>query len=349
MSLNKRIVGSQHIGANTILENNLIFIRSKDGLFPDENKHTQFSITLKKSLTKNEDELFKVIVQSAQIPYTFRNTNDTNNYIDYEENGILKTPIQIQSGNYNIYELTLEIQTQLNNNTSLGANNYTISYNQVENKITIVSASASNTKFLFKTGVNVNKSIRKQIGYTGDNDITINSGASSTSDSFVDLIRIHSLFIRSNLSSNRTIESDTGTNSDILVSIPITSNPLSMINYQYYEGMSFNLIGVDKINHIDFTLTDQNGNLIDLGKKINWELLLNIQVIKNPSFLRNPTINDIENEYIEENTKILQRYDPMNEEVDIEEIKTKSEKILEHTEKHKQKINNIKNEINNEN
>ena len=346
MSLNKRIVGSQHIGANTVLENNLVFIRSKDGVFPNENKHTQFSITLKKALTKNDDELFKVIVQSAQIPYTFRNTNDTNNYIDYEENGVLKSPIEIQSGNYNIYELTLEIQTQLNNNTGLGANNYTITYNQIENQITILSSSASNTKFLFKTGVNVSKSIRKQIGYTGDNDITINSSASSTSDSYVDLIRIHSLFIRSNLASNNTIESDTGTNGDILVNIPITSNPLSMINFQFMEGQSYNLLDVDKINHIDIKLTDQNGNLIDLGKKMNWELLLNIQIIKNPSFLRNPTINDIENEYIEENTKILKRYDPMNEEVNIEEIKSKSKQILEHTENHKQKINSIKNEIN---
>ena len=52
---------SIHLSSNTILDNNLIFVRSKDGIFVNENIHTDFSIILKKSITKNEDELFKVI------------------------------------------------------------------------------------------------------------------------------------------------------------------------------------------------------------------------------------------------------------------------------------------------
>ena len=151
--------------------------------------------------------------------------------------------------------------------------------------MSITSASSQNTEFLFNSGANVSKSIAKQIGYTNDNDITINNSQNTTSDSFVDLIRIHSLFIRSNLSSNNTLDSESLTNTDILVNIPITSNPLEIINYQYYEGMSYNLIEEDKITEISIQLTDQNGNIIDLGKKIDWELLLNIQIIKNPLFL----------------------------------------------------------------
>ena len=220
-----------HISSNTILQNNLIFIRSKDGNFINDDIHTDFSIILKKTLTKKQDELFKVILQSAQIPYTFSNTNINNNYIDYKENGVLKTPIQINSGNYNILELITEIQTQLNNNTSLGSDNYTLTYDQIKNKVTISSASINNTEFLFNSGVNVSKSIAKQLGYTNDNDITINNSQNSTSDSFVDLIRIHSLFIRSNLSSNLTLDSETLTNTDILVNIHITINTLENINY----------------------------------------------------------------------------------------------------------------------
>jgi len=337
-----------HISSNTILQNNLIFIRSKDGNFINDDLHTDFSIILKRTLTKKKDELFKVILQSAQIPYTFSNTNNTNNFIDWKENGLLQIPIQIQSGNYNILELITEIQNQLNSNTSFSSDNYTLSYDQIKNKVSISSASVNNTEFLFNSGANVLKSIAKQIGYTNDNDITINSSQNSISDSFVDLIRIHSLFIRSNLSSNNTLDSETLTNTDILVNIPITSNPLEIINYQYYEGMSYNLIEENKITEIAIQLTHQNGNIIDLGKKIDFELLLNIQVIKNPIAITEPItdINQLNNETIE-NVKLKEFKNDLDEEIDINETIEKSKEILSHTEKHKQNINQIKNEIEN--
>lgn len=334
-----------HLSSNTILENNLIFIRSKDGIFINENNRSSFSIVLKRTLRKAEDELFKIIVQSVQIPYTFFNTNSTNNIIDYKENNVLKTPLVIPDGNYNILELASTIQNLLNANTSFTSENYTLTYNQIKNKITIKSLSLSNTEFLFKTGVNVSKSINRQIGYTNDTDITINNSLSSSSDSFVDLISIHSLFIRSNLSSNTTIDSQSLTNTDILVSIPITSNPLSIINYQYYEGMSYNYQKGGNITDIVIELTDQNGNIIDLGKKIDWELLLNIQLIKNPLFNRISEISQSELDETIENVKLKSFKNDMEDEIDIEEIKQKGKVILEQN--HSKKINLIKNEIDN--
>jgi len=337
-----------HISSSTILENNLIFIRSKDGIFTyNEDLHTDFSIILKKNITKKEDELFKVILESAQIPYTFFNTNNNNNYIDWKENNILKTPIQIQSGNYNILELITEIQKQLNNNTSFSNDNYTLSYDQIKNKVTISSLSSQITEFLFNSGNNVLKSISKQIGYTNDTDITINNLLSSTSDSFVDLISIHSLFIRSNLSSNNTIESRSLTNSDILCNIPITSNPLEIINYQYYEGMSYNILEGDIINEINISLTDQNGLIIDLGKKIDFEIVLNIQIIKNPKFIVNKpitNINELNNQMIDENVKLKQYKNELDEEI---EINDSGEILTLPSEKHKENIENIKTEIEN--
>jgi len=336
------------LSSNIILENNLIFIRSKDGTFITNNIHTDFNIILKKSLIKKHDELFKIILQSAQIPYTFSNTNENNNFIDWKENGILKTPIQIPSGNYNILELISEIQNQLNTNTTLGSDNYTLTYNQIKNKVSIFSLSELNTELLFNSGINILKSINKQIGYTNDNDITINNLTSSVSDSFVDLIRIHSLFIRSNLSSNKTLDSESLTNTDILVNIPITSNPLEIINYQYYEGMSYSLIDDDNITEITIQLTDQNGNIINLGNKIDWELLLNIQTIKNPLFIKQSTINPDElNNQILENVKLKSFKTPLDDEINIEETIKRGNEILSHTEQHKNNILEIKNEINN--
>lgn len=303
---------------------------------------------LKKSLIKKADELFKIILQSAQIPYTFSNTNDNNNYIDWKENEILKSPIQIPSGNYNILELITEIENQLNSNTSLGSNNYTLTYDQIKNKVSIFSLSALNTELLFNSGINKLKSINKQIGYTNDNDIIINNLTSSVSDTFVDLIRIHSLFIRSNLSSNKTLDSESLTNTDILVNIPITSNPLEIINYQYYEGMSYSLIDNDNITEISIQLTDQNGNIINLGKKIDWELLLNIQTIKNPLFTKQPIINpsDLNNQTLE-NIKLKKIINPLDDEINIEETIKRGNEILSHTEQHKNNIEQMKQTIKN--
>tara|TARA_B100000470_G_C19773154_1_gene384032 strand:- start:200 stop:1255 length:1056 start_codon:yes stop_codon:yes gene_type:complete len=283
-----------HITDQTIIENYVLHIRSKDalnnGAFLSGNDfRTHFSINLKQKISKKEDELFKVIIQSAQIPYTFYNTNENNNYIDWEENGVLKTPLQIAVGNYNILELINEIKTDMNTNSSFGASTYDITYSGITNKITITSTNANNTKLLFNSGVNTLKSIAKQIGYTLDNDITFNSGSNSSSNSVVNLLSIHSLFIRSNVLSSLNILSSYSvnggiTNTDILTSIPITADPLSMIYYQYYEGMDFSIVEDETISYMDFKMTDQNANLINLQPQINWEMVISIQIIKNPIF-----------------------------------------------------------------
>jgi len=283
-----------HTTDQTIIENYVLHIRSKDalnnGVFLSGNDlRTHFSINLKQKISKKEDELFKVILQSAQIPYTFYNTNENNNYIDWEENGVLKTPLQIAVGNYNILELINEIKTDMNTNSSFGASTYDITYSGITNKITFTSTNANDTKLLFKTGVNTLKSIAKQIGYTLDNDITFNSGSNTSSNSVVNLLSIHSLFIRSNVLSSLNILSSYSvnggiTNTDILTSIPITADPLSMIYYQYYEGMDFSIVEDETISYMDFKMTDQNANLINLQPQINWEMVISIQIIKNPLF-----------------------------------------------------------------
>ena len=136
-----------HLSSNTILENNTLFIRSQDANNITQ-KRSKFDITLKNTIKKKDDELFKIMIQSVQIPYTFHNTNSTNNVIDWEENGNLKSPLAIKSGNYNILELISEIQNKLNENSSYGNTTYTINYNQIENIIELQSNNSNNSKLL---------------------------------------------------------------------------------------------------------------------------------------------------------------------------------------------------------
>ena len=327
-----------HLSSNTILENNTLFIRSQDANTLNE-KRSKFNVTLQNSIKKKDDELFKIMVQSVQIPYTFHNTNQTNNFIDWQENGILKSPLAIKSGNYNILELISEIQNKLNENSSYGNATYTINYNQIENIVELKSTNSNNTKLLFNTGINVSKSIASQIGFTNDNDITFNSTTSKFSDSYVNLITINSLFIRSNISGVNTYDSKTKQQSKILSIIPVNSNPLSVITYQYYEGVPYILYNNDNITNLEFELTDESGNLINLGKNINWFFVLSIQIIKNPKHFRKEiNNNDLENELIE--PKIIKT--KINDElIDINENKIKAQKLLSNNQKHNNNIDEI--------
>ena len=335
------------ITSETIISNNVIFITSEDagknGVYlRGTNDRSSFGLYLKKELKSKSDELFKIIVQSAEIPYTFTNLNINNNYIDWSENGILQTPIQITDGNYNILQLLEEIKETLNTNTSISAT-YNLTYNQNTNKVSIISDNVLDTIFLFNSGVNVLKSINSQLGFTDDEDITINNLSTGISDSVVNLLLLTSLFIRSNLSSLNTIDSFTTSNSSILVNIPITTIPLSIINYQYYDGVEYNLIDDNSINYIELSLTDSKGIAIDLKKKINWSLTLNIQVIKDPSYIA-PSLVNLD-EKVEDINITNNSNNPMDEMVDETNILNQSKDILnkitpEHTE-HKNIINGI--------
>ena len=242
--------------------------------------------------------------------------------------------------NYNILELISEIQNKLNTNSSYGNTNYTINYNQIENIVELKSSNANNSKLLFNTGINVYKSIASQIGFTNDNDITFNSNTSKFSDSYVNLITINSLFIRSNISGVNTYDSKTKQQSNILSIIPINTNPLSVITYQYYEGVPYILYNNDNITNLEFNLTDASGNVINLGKNINWSFVLSIQVIKNPKHFRKKEINnnDLENELIE--PKIIKNKIP-EELIDIDENKENAQKILSNNQKHNNNIEKI--------
>ncbi len=329
---------------NTILQNNTLFIRSQDSDNLLDNR-SEFTITLQNSIKKKSNEIFKIIIQSVQIPYTFRNTNSNNNVLDWEENNVLKTPLVIKSGNYNILELTTEIQSLMNSNSTYGNDTYTLLYNQIENIVELKSTNANNTKLLFNSGNNKERSIASQLGFTKENDIIFNSNLVKVSDSYVNLITINSLFIRSNISGVNSYDSSTKQQSNILSVIPINTDPLGIITYQYYEGVPYTLYDNDNIQNLNFSLTNQQGNIIELGNQINWSFVMSIQIIKNTEYFIPDTINNnLENELVEEKIKKFKVPNQLDELIDVNEIKNK---IKSHEEKHNENIDEIKNKINN--
>ena len=76
------------------------------------------------------------------------------------------------------------------------------------------------------------------------------------------------------------------------------------------------------ISYIELSLTDGDGNNINLGKKINWEIVLNIQVVKDP--LYNYTEAQNINGNIELSQMPTNRLEKLkNEFIDVDEINKK--------------------------
>jgi len=284
----------------TELSSSIVHIRSKDAVnFPEgEDLRTHFEVILGTAITCFEDEFLQLEVASMEVPFSFYGTNTNNNILQMREFRVAppftwNTDLVIPQGNYNIDELIEQIEAQMNGATNLVAT-YTWSYDIISNKCTVatdIAGAVGTCSFLFNTGSEANnlatpdgRSIAKQIGWTGDSDITFDSGTAATgrtSNSRVDLITIHSLYLRSNIALGNTLTSRTGTNSSILVKVPIEVNPLEMI---YFKNEAFgagrNYLSDNSITNLIFRLSDQNGNTIDLGDEINFEFTLVFSVHK---------------------------------------------------------------------
>ena len=273
---------------SNILESHIVHFRSEDaanfGSYPNgESLRSSFSIALKTDIECFEEEMMVISLASAQIPFSFYNTNNTNNYFDYTETntGTMTSYVksfQISNGNYNVNEIITEILYYLNLNTSISAT-YAATWDGKTNKITF-TISGNQCVFNFNTGANSLYNLRRQIGFTNHYDITITSILSGTSNTIIDIITNPSLYLRTNISLSNTIATESCSNSDILAKIPINCDPLEQISFIRQAGHGMNYTHVKNVNYFEFRLTDQNGDLIDLGNCIDWEFSIQFDIIE---------------------------------------------------------------------
>jgi len=272
----------------------ILHVRSKDAdNYPSgEDLRTEFDLQLLTPVYCFDNEYMQLEVASMEVPFSFYGTNTNNNVLQVRESQtappfVWNTDLDIPQGNYSIEQLLSQITAQMNGATNLAAT-YSWTYDIITNKCTVatnIAAAVGTCTFLFNTGSEANnlatpngRSIAKQLGWTGDSDILFDSATAAltrTSNSRVDLVTIHSLYLRSNLAVGNTIASDTGSNSTILCKVPIDVNPLEMIYFSNEAfGAAKNMLKERDIKYMSFRLTDQNNNTINLGDEINFEFTL---------------------------------------------------------------------------
>ena len=90
---------------------------------------------------QNPLKSYFVRIENAKIPISYYNINSNYSVFNYTGSTAGAVSFTLTYGNYTIDELKDEVETQMN---ALDANTYTISYNEITQKISIASTGTEN-------------------------------------------------------------------------------------------------------------------------------------------------------------------------------------------------------------
>ena len=115
------------------------------------------------------------------------------------------------------------------------------------------------------------------------------AGTTFTPKGILDLASVHSILIRSDLASGN-IQSSLAGNSTVLQKIPVNVNPYEIVYLGKNDSITESVISTHIIDSINFRLTDQNNNLLDMNS-VNYEFTLQIELSQNDE--SNATKNEL--------------------------------------------------------
>ena len=250
---------------NNIMENEIvqpirqyvIHIRSKDAHREgDLNSHLFIDLAEQIKINPIHEEIHEIIL-SGEIPYSFYNvsSNAKNNEIVYDIDQSFIFP----SKNYDINELI----NVITNDTNFPFN---ATYDKYTMKITLTNTSNSTQTIRWSLS-----SAAKICGFSTDidNNSIVNAGGTTISNNVVDLATIHSLFVKSNASSNMVFSTRSGFSQTIQkVSVDVNSGNIIYLNQN--DSRQHTILH-NSIDALELRITDQNDNLVNFNN-INYEL-----------------------------------------------------------------------------
>jgi len=211
-------------------------------------------------------------VLTCVIPYSFYNIDSTNNSLFYQEiiaelNGVNiqvnNTTLYIQSGNYNAIQLASYLTSNLPRTT--------VTYSTITGKYTFIN---STYNFI----INSQYSSCLSILGCSTNDLYNTSALKMlVSNTPANLSPRQCICINTNLPTGN-INNQLGSNRSIICSIPVISQPFSLITYNNFNGAKFNLYS-NFINNISLRLTDQTGTTLNLNNQY-FSITLQLDIIK---------------------------------------------------------------------
>ena len=198
-------------------------------------------------------------LQKASIPNSLYNINNNNNQLTICYDNIVFL-LFIPTGNYNINQLLIALKTILPS--------FTISYNNLTNKITFIYTS----DFSFYAS----STILGVLGFN-ENALVVSSNNRLESIHCCNLVTVKCINVLSNLTTHN-INKAFPNNQTILASIPVNTAPFSMIQFENHNNFRSNLF-VNNLNILNIQLVDDsNGKIIDLNG-LHYSMTIQIDII----------------------------------------------------------------------
>lgn len=266
------------------INSTVLHIRSKDAIQNVSGYNTDFNVNLVAPILSKPNEEVHISMMSAEIPYSFYNVSSEleNNTLIYDTDQTLT----FVSQDYSIDDIV----DFFNDNSAFFAI-FTTTYDEKKNKITFTNKTAdTHTIDLDKSNIN------KVIGFDEDDtQRTVLAGATLTSDYVCNMASVHSIFIKSTMATGNVLSTRAGNSTTLQkISVDVNSNGIIYLNQSDFRQISVSQVNV--IDNINFRITDQNDNLLQLNN-VNYEIsfLFNIYPKYTPDDNDNTTRRSIIN------------------------------------------------------
>lgn len=267
-----------------------------------QNMNSYFQYDLQEKIRVPDNMNCLISLNGATIPYSFYNIREgVNDKIDFTitESGTTNTAsatLTIPAGNYSAISLGNYLESAFPDQVFTGHNapngysfTFTCDYQPDSQKflLSIAGSGADAAKvlvlqLLFSSGTNAGTHANIELGFR-QRDVIITPTTAvvdRTSDNVIDINgSIHGVYIRTNLVSSGTLDSQNGTFSNILARIPIKVQSGGIIFSESQNNTHRSLVDLHTIGVLTIRLTDERNRLLDLNG-LHFQLGIQIDFIQ---------------------------------------------------------------------
>lgn len=256
----------------------IIHLNSKDADKSFSNTTSYCLFTLDTPIELDDNHAALISLNSAIVPYSMYNIRDNiNRKIPYVNEFGGTGYVLLDIGNYTISTLAAEIRDKLNNGPYVGvslAETYTVAFDRKTMKYKY-SCTTAECHFDFSLHADT---AHIELGYPSDGTSATIDNTPIFSPNVPDVNgSVHSLFVRTNLTSKSSIDSHTKSFSTILGKIPINVNFGGVLFYNPRDNLHKVLLDIKQINQVVVRLTDEQNRLFDLnGLEFNLSIMIDV-------------------------------------------------------------------------
>lgn len=216
------------------------------------NSDTDFNVTLNASFPHKLDQ---IALDTFIMTNTFYNVTSSNNTFVFQENVGASATATLTAGNYTISDILTSLKTAMEA-VSPNSRTYTLTANTSTNKLTI-AVSAGTFSVLATGGLNL------MLGFS--RSTASGQNASNTGTRIYNLSRYGFLLLKCTACRADTYQTITGNKQDVLGYIPICEASFGDLYSYRPENLSWIDISPERLDRLEFVLTDDENNVIDIN------------------------------------------------------------------------------------